>query len=289
MLYLLLFIAIFSSAMLSIMSKIFSNVNEKSKNISPFYLMIVTFSALVSWGIVCIVSGEFTLRVIGFSLAYGVFYTLAMTGMFNAYKTGSTSLTAFIKQLSLIGVAFWGFVFWDTPLEVNVLVGIALIVLALYFCFKREKGEATPVVSFKWVMFSCMLLVGNMGSSIVQKYQQTTYGGSYGSAFMFFGVCMAFAVCLFSYLKGEKCSFKEINKPSLLCPVVAGASSMLLNLFTLKLISSPMPESIIFPGIAVGGMILTIMFSAIFYREKLTPVRWAGLCIGTVALIFLNL
>ena len=102
-------------------------------------------------------------------------------------------------------------------------------------------------------------------------------------------VCMAFAVCLFGYLKGEKCSFKEINKPSLLCPVIAGASSMLLNLFTLKLISSPMPESIIFPGIAVGGMILTIMFSAIFYREKLTPVRWAGLCIGTVALIFLNL
>ena len=118
MLYLLLFIAMSSSAMLSIMSKIFSKINEKNKNISPFYLMIVTFSALVSWGLVCAVSGEFTFGVIGYSLAYGVFYTIAMTGMFNAYKTGSTSLTAFVKQLSLIGVAFWGFVFWDTPLEI---------------------------------------------------------------------------------------------------------------------------------------------------------------------------
>ena len=289
MLYLMLLIAICSSAMLSIMSKIFSNVNEKSKNISPFYLMIVTFSALVSWGIVCIAGGEFTFRVIGFSLAYGVFYTIAMTGMFNAYKTGSTSLTAFIKQLSLIGVAFWGFVFWDTPLEVNVLIGIVLIVLALYLCFKRIKGEEAPVVSFKWVIFSGMLLVGNMGSSIVQKYQQTTYDGSHGSAFMFFGVCMAFAVCLFNYLRGERCTVKEINKVTLLCPVAAGVSSMLLNLFTLKLISSTMPESVIFPGIAVGGMILTIMFSAIIYRERLKAVRWIGLAIGTVALIFLNI
>ena len=212
MLYLLLFIAIFSSAMLSIMSKIFSKLNEKSKNISPFYLMVVTFSALVSWGIVCIVGGEFSFGVIGFSLAYGVFYTLAMTGMFNAYKTGSTSLTAFVKQLSLIGVAFWGFVFWETPLEVNVLIGIALIIVALYLCFRKDKEEEAPVVSLKWVMFSGMLLVGNMGSSIVQKYQQTVYGGRQGNAFMFFGVCMAFAVCLFSYFNSNINILKKKNK-----------------------------------------------------------------------------
>lgn len=284
-----LFVAICGSAAISIASKIFSNINEGKRNISPFYLVITTFSALVSWGIVCIVSGDFDVSVIGFSLAYGVFYTMAMTGMFNAYKTGSTSLTAFVKQLSLIGVAFWGFIFWDTPLEVNVLVGIALIVVALYLCFKKDKGERAPMVSFKWLMFSLMLLVGNVGSSVVQKYQQSRYHGTNGSTFMLFGVAFAFVVCFILYLKGDRCRASDVKRSSLICPVIAGMSSMLLNLLTLALISSPMPESVIFPGIAVGGMILTIMFSAIIYRERLRAVRWVGLAIGTVALIFLNL
>ena len=289
MLYIFLLVAICASASLSIMSKLFSEINDGKKNISSFYTALAVFSALVSWGVVCLVKGELEWRVIGYSLAYGLFYVTAMIGVFNAYKTGSTSLTAFVKQLSLIGVAFWGFIFWDIPIEINVVIGIVLIVVALYLCFKKDRGEGAPIVSFKWVMYSSMLLLGNIGSSVVQKYQQMHFGGENGSIFMLFGMCIAFAVCVFLYLKGEKCRVREIKKVSLICPVVAGMSSMVLNLFTLALISSPMSESIIFPGIAVGGMILTILFSAVIYREKLRAVRWIGLLIGSVALVFLNL
>ena len=74
-----------------------------------------------------------------------------------------------------------------------------------------------------------------------------------------------------------------------LYPIFGGMSSAVLNLFIMLLISTPMSESIIFPGIAVGGLIITIFFSAIVFKEKLLSNQWIGLGIGSVALVLLNL
>jgi drug/metabolite transporter (DMT)-like permease len=55
------------------------------------------------------------------------------------------------------------------------------------------------------------------------------------------------------------------------------------------MLSTTLLESVIFPGIAVGGFMLTTAFSVIVYRERLRKEQWVGLAIGAVALVFLNL
>ena len=55
-------------------------------------------------------------------------------------------------------------------------------------------------------------------------------------------------------------------------PVVGGISSAALNLLILLLITSPLSESVIFPGIAVGGWVLTTIFSVIAYKEKMRHI-----------------
>jgi len=202
---------------------------------------------------------------------------------------GSVSLTAFVKQLSLIAVAFWGFFFWDTPLSVTTIIGMVLIVAALYLCFKPDKAHHGERVSLKWVIFSLMLLVGNAGCSITQKYQQKLFDAQHGNMFMFFGVLISVFVSLIMYLRGKKCRLRDISKVSLVFPILGGISSGFLNLFILLLINSTMSESIIFPGIAVGGLIFTTIYSLAVYREELYPRQWAGLGVGALALVFLNL
>ena len=44
-------------------------------------------------------------------------------------------------------------------------------------------------------------------------------------------------------------------------------------------------ESVFFPVIGVGGT----LFSVLVYKEKLTLFRTAGLLVGLVAIVFLNL
>ncbi len=287
--YIYLVAAMFSSAMLSIMSSLFGRVNAKQQNASSVYSVIVTFAAFASWGIICLYNAEFSPRVIGYSIAYGLFYIAAMIGIFKAYQIGSVSLTAFVKQLSLIGVAFWGFIFWNNPFTFNIVFGLILVIFALYFCFKPDKSSTEKTITLKWIIYALMLLIGNAGCSIIQKYQQLAFDGRYGNMFMFFGAGMAFAFSLILYFNKNRCKLREISKKAILYAIIGGISSALLNLLILLMISSPLSESIIFPGIAVGGLILTTMFSVIGYHEKLHPCRWFGLVVGAIALIFLNI
>ncbi|MBQ7010405.1 MAG: EamA family transporter [Clostridia bacterium] len=289
MAYLYLIGAVCSSAMLSIMSSLFGRQNAKHKNVSYFYSAIVACIAFASWGIISVSDAEFSPRVILYSLIYGLFYTAAMIGMFKAYQVGSVSLTAFVKQLSLIGVAIWGFLFWNTPLTVNVAIGLVFVGLALCFCFKPNKDGTEKIVSAKWVLFAFMLLVGNAGCSIIQKYQQSAFDGNCGNAFMFFAAGIAFACSVLFYFCNERCRINEISKRTLLYPITGGISSALLNFFIMRLIASPLSESIVFPGIAAGGLILTTVFSTVCYRERLHRYQWLGLGIGVIALIFLNI
>ena len=277
-----------SSALLSIMSSAFGKQNKDVKNTSSLYSVIVTASAFVSWLVMFLFNIEFDMGIIPYSIGYGVSYTVAMVGMFKAYQVGSVSLTAFVKNLSLVGVAFWGFLFWDTPLEMNVIIGIVLIVAALYLCFKSDKGKR-EAISLQWILFASMLLVGNAGCSIIQKYQQMAFDAEYKNAFMVMGVAISFLVCLGILFFGERCRLGEIKKASFVFPIVGGVSSALLNLLILVLISTALSESIIFPGIAVGGLILTILFSILIYKEKINLYRWIGLFVGAISLVFLNL
>ena len=286
--YLYLFLAMCASASLSIMSSLFGKKNPSVKNSSFLYSVFVTGAACLTWGVICLCTAEFSLKVIGFSVLYGIFYTVAMIGMFMAYREGSVSLTAFVKQLSLIFVAFWGLIFWKNPITLNVSVGLILIVAALYFCFCKE-SEGKHTVSPKWCLFAAMLLFGNAGCSIVQKYQNLAFEKTNGNIFMLFGVLMSFLVCIALYLGNERCKLSQLRRGSAVFPIIGGISSGLLNLLILLLISSEMSESVIFPGIAVGGLGITILFSTVVYREKTSVFRWIGLCIGAVALVFLNL
>lgn len=286
--YIFLLFSMCSSAALSVMSSLFGRKNPDVKNSSGIYTAILTASAFLTWGIICWYEGGFNLSVIPYSLLFGILYTLALIGMFKAYQTGSVSLTAFIKQLSLIGVAFWGLVFWNNPLSTNIILGLILVVIALYLCFKPDKTDSKKTTT-KWLLYALMLLVGNAGCSIVQKYQQLGFDSNFKSLFMFFGTGVSFISSLIICFNKNQCKLKDIKKKTVIYPIIGGISSALLNLFILILISSTLSESIIFPGIAIGGLIFTLLFSFVVYHEKLRRCQWLGLAIGIIALTFLNL
>lgn len=287
--YLYLALSIVASAMLSIMSSAFKRVNSEVPDTASFYNVIVTVSAVACWGVRWAFDFFFSPKILLYALLYGIFYTMAMTGLFKAIEFGSVSLTSFVKQLSLIAVSVWGFIFWGAPVTPLIIVGMALIVLSLYLCFAHQKGDTGGGVSLKWLLAAALLLAGNAGASIVQKYQQMEFSGKGGSALMFFATAFSALACIVIYLKGRLPEVSRISKPTLLCPIVGGVSSTLLNAFIILMLSSTLSTSIIFPGIAVGGMILTILFSVAVYKERLSAIRWLGLAVGALALVLLNI
>ncbi len=285
--YLFLLGAVCCSGALSITANIFNKKNVSGADFSSLYSLIVTTSSFLMWALVFAFDFSFNPHVLPYSVCFGVFYVLAFVGLYYAMRDGSASLTAFVKQLSLIIVALWGFVFWDNPISNTVVTGLILVFLSLWLCFKPSKEGRT---SIKWCLFSLLVIVGNAGCSVVQKYQQIDFGGSHGSLLMLGSTFVAALLSAFMYFTRNK-GIKKSDMPctAFLLPVIAGVASTALNIFVLNLISSSMLESVFFPVIGVGGIVLTTVFSVGVYKEKLSASRKIGLVIGLLAIVFLNM
>lgn len=286
--YLYLLFAIVFSAMLSIMTAAFNKKNH-IPNIANLYNVIYMASALICWMIMYITDFCFEPKVLLYSLGYGICYAVTLIGLFNAIKCGSVSLTSFIKQLSFVGVAIWGFIFWDSPITLTIAIALFLIAIALFLCFKNNKTQTENSITFKWLVYILMLFVGNAGCSIVQKYQQMAFDGKYKYMLMFFAVAFAMLFCLLFLIKNGIPHLKSLAKGSFKFPIFAGVSSALVNLFILLLANTNLSPAVIYPCIAVGGMILAILVSVIIYKERLMKIQWVGLSVGVVAIVFLNI
>ena len=55
------------------------------------------------------------------------------------------------------------------------------------------------------------------------------------------------------------------------------------------LLNRNMSTSVIYPSLAVGGLIVTLVFSVFAFRERLRPAQWCGIAVGCVALVLLNI
>jgi len=106
---------------------------------------------------------------------------------------------------------------------------------------------------------------------------------------MCFGMLAAVVMCILIIMKNKNIIIKDLAKGSVKFAVFGGMSSMMLNLLILLMATTALSPSLIYPGIAVGGMILSVLFSVVVCKEKISLSRWIGLAVGAVALVFLNL
>jgi drug/metabolite transporter (DMT)-like permease len=287
--FLYLFLAMSFSAMITVGGRLYNTKNIHRRSISKLYSLLTPLAAALFWLVLWIFDFSFELKVLPYAFLYGIFYTLFTIGMLSALKYGSTSLTALIKQVSLVGVSFWGFIFWDTSLTLIGGIGIVLILVSISLCLLtgEEKNETQSLP--KWALFALMITVGNAGCSITQRYQQDAFNYEHKNMLMFFGVLFSAIFCLLLTLRDDKSDWRAAIKSSWVFPAIAGAGSVFCNVFILLMVKNQLSPAILYPGVAVGGLMLTVIISLLFFREKLRPMQILGLIVGAVALVLLNL
>ena len=287
--YFYLFMAMVFSAAITIGARLYNNRNAHRANVSMLYNFLYPLSASLGWLLFWVMDFSFDARVLPYALIYGIGYSCFTIGMVGALKSGSTAVTALVKQLAFVGVSIWGFFFWDTQFTVISGIGLLLIVLSLSLCLLTKGKESSSKNTFKWAFYALLIFGGNATCSIIQRYQQMHFEYRHKNMLMFFGVFIAMIVCLVISLKEDKAHWAGALRSAWFCPAFAGLSSAVCNVFMLLLVKENISPVIMYPGIAVGGLMLTILVSLLFFRDKLRPTQWWGLAVGTAALVLLNL
>lgn len=287
--YFYLLLAMTFSALITVCGRLYNNKNQNVTHVTRLYSLLVSSAAAAGWLILWLTDFSFDARVLPYSAVYGVLYTCFTVGMLGAIKAGSTSLTALVKQVALVGVSFWGYLFWDTKFTSLSAIGIVLLLISLALCLLVKEKKSASHHMGKWLFNALLITLGNAGCSILQRYQQMHFAYQHKNMLMFFGCFFAACFCLLFALGENKKCWKKAIRQAWLFPVLSGSSSALSNVFILLLVKCQMSPVILYPGVAVGGLILTTLIAFFGFRERLRPQQWVGLAVGAVALVLLNL
>lgn len=290
--YLYLVSSVVLMSVLSILGGFYNRKSAGMKGTAQLYNLLICGAACVTWGVVYIFDFSFDKDVLWYSLGFGVCYAVTMASMIKALSTGPVSLTALMQQLSLIGTTVWGFIFWDTwdakkaPL---VLTGLALVVAAIALCLCTGKKEKDTKITWQWILYVTLVFVANAGCAIVQKSEQNAFGGQHGTMLMFFALLLAVIVCAVTYLLSDRSDSKRILKKAWYFPVGAGVCNAVANLFVILMATTSLSPNLIYPTIAVGGLMITSVVSLFLFKEKLSWLQWCGVIIGAVAVALLSI
>lgn len=286
--YLYLLGAVLFASATKVFAAGYGKKHQNEKAATPLYNLVYAICVCVIWGISYAITPTFKVGVFPYALGFGVCYALATIGLVYAVKTGPLALTSLVVALSLTATAVWGLLFWNSTLTWFVGLGLCLIVVSLWLCLR--KGQSVVRISWRWGVFAGMAFVGNAGCTIVQRMQQTAFEGKYGSALMFFGTVISTIVCIVLYVRVGKGDGKKILKSPTAClPVLGAATNVLLNVCMMRMATSVLSPTLIYPTVSVGGIVVVSLFSLFVFREKMTRLQWLGVGVGAVAVALLSL
>lgn len=280
--YIYLALVVLGSASGGVLFTFYKRRTDDKTDATELYNFLQLLFILVFWGVLYLCDFSFDAGVLLYSVLFALFYGTAIISQVYALKNGPTSLTTLIMQISMIGVSIWGVLFWDSAWSVKIAVGLVLVAISLWLCLYNGRGKEEKGFSWKWLLFSLLAFVGNMGCSIVQRTQQMRYNGQHGSMLMFFALLLATLAGLIFYLRSDKRDSKAILKKNGLFPVFAGVGNVLSNFLMIVLASSTLSTNLIYPVISVGALVITMIFSLFAFKEKLKWWQWLGVAIGIV-------
>lgn len=254
-------------------------------------IIFTVLSAISALSVFLLASG-FKLAFNGETLMYSFFFALcysaALLGITVAIASGPLSISALIQSYALIIPTFYGTLFLNEPVKSTTVIGFFLLIISLFAVnyIKGEKGSQK--ISKKWIIAIIFAFVGNGMCSTVQKIQQVASEGKFKSELMIGALIITAVMLLPVTVYTEKDKIKNSVKKGWFWAAACGIANGIVNLLVMVL-GGRLPISLLFPVISAGGIILSSTVSVLVYKEKLTKIQLAGVIIGIVSIVFLNL
>ncbi len=221
------------------------------------------------------------------ALAYAITVFSLQALSVAAMTVGPMSTTSLMVLYGMIIPALAGPIFWHEPFGPLQAAGIPVMLISLWML--REKDDKKNPAGKRWAFMAglCFLLSGMAG--VFEKIHQSTNGREERRMFLFSAFTIMFLLSLIGWLSRKKHSRPPTSRRSVL--LIGGISGLIVSLYSqINLTLAGNLDSLIYYPIANGGaLLLTVLISAVVFRETLTGKRLAGFLIGLASIILLSL
>ncbi|MBR7184234.1 MAG: hypothetical protein IKD37_01360 [Clostridia bacterium] len=286
--FLLLAASVAASTTRSLLSKWASSSADslasfgRVNGVMSFFALIV----ITAYGLIAGMGGCSVFTVI-MALLYAFFTLTAQLFYMRGLDCGDVSAVTFFYSCGFILPTFVGTFLYREPISLLRLVGIAVLVVAFWFCAgKSSAGDRARGRAWIGYAIAAMLSSGALG--IIQKLHQSSaeYKGELGSFLVIAFAACTLASALMALIRSSAKPPEQTacNRflPLCICGLCIGAANI-LNLF----LSGALPALVFFP-VVNGGVTVAASVAAIFiYGQKITRRRAAGLILGVAAILLI--
>ena len=227
------------------------------------------------------ISFSFSGNVILLSLLAGIGGSIAFYLFNYSLRIGHYGFSYAIYRNSFIVPIAFSVIFLNDPVKSSDWMGISLIVIAMFlvsysknYNFKKDKYPVWLII-----VFSSLILSGM--PRIAQKMVSLLKENSFSYLFLSY---LAGTVLLI----GLNAAKKSFNKLAIPYGILAGIASYLGVYFTIKSLDL-LPVKIVFPVTLSSPIIITILLSSVFFKEKLKIPGFAGILLGIAGIVLLYL
>ncbi len=280
MIYVLLFLSVAFGTLKNTFSKQLGAMDKSTAQIH----LINFYTMFLAWVVFIIVNKGFTtasILTIVIGILYALFSLISQIALISAMNCGPVAFTSLMFSCGFIISTILGAVYYRESIGVIKIVGIAVLVIAMWICISPKK---TQKFSGKWftlsfIAFLCAGIVGFM-----QKLHQRS--DSKGELDMMliiaFGIMASVSLVLYIMSSNKNTAIIK-SKSFILCGLALGLCIAVQNKNNLFL-AGVLPSAIFFP-ISNGGIILgSTVAASIMFNEKLTKIQIFGMILGVIAI-----
>ena len=256
------------------------------------YLIYGLFVSAALAGGLALLQGE-SLRIdaatLGFSILCGISMAICMVTNLIALKDGAVVLVQVFSMAGILIPCILGTFLFAESVSILQFAGVAILLLSTCLLMQYSSGLYGKTTA-KGILLLILVLVSNGTTMLAQKMFAFYIPDGNVSMFSFlsFGI-PALALLPFQVLTAKKEKRKVQMLPGKVL-LIGGILAVTL-LFVSQLstvVSATLPSVLVFPVVNGGGLILSSIIAAVFYREKLTLRSIAGLALGLAALMIIN-
>jgi drug/metabolite transporter (DMT)-like permease len=281
-----LLLTILFSSFLYLIFKLFSNYNINN-------LQAIVFNYITAFSIGFLISPlqvnpkEMTTKpwflgslFLGFMFIY-VFNILGKTTQINGISVASVSS----KMAMIIPILFGIFVFHEN-VGIYKILGILIALLAVYFTSKKEKGEAkSSNFILPTLLFIGAGIIDTSMNYIQHYFIKENEVSLFASSTFFFAFIFGLLYLLFTTLKETQ----KIYGKNILAGILLGIPNYFSMYFLIKALQNKNLESAtIFTLINIGVILLTTIFSILFFKEKLKLQNYIGILLAIIAVFLVT-
>ncbi len=271
----------------SIILRKFKNRTFRTPGDSFFFnggLSVIWTVIMLCW---FFVSGERAISptAVIFGAVYGVILCMFLFFKNESIASGPVSLTSLIGNCAFIIATWFGVIYAQESVSMFQLVGMALILVALFLCINPKKSAEK--LTARWFIYCiAFFFAGGFIGMFYKVFGKSSAANEVNGMMLTASVvsCVLFFAVGLIVNKAAKKPLPKIKKEALIYILLSGITGCVYIRLNVSL-SAVIPSAIFFPVANGGIVIITTAAGALIFKEKLNKIQIAGVIVGVLAIV----